>query len=203
MTPDIILQFWFGTEADDAIVAERQASLWWGKSIHADQEIQIRFAGLLTKADRGELLEWEQAPRGRLALILITDQFPRCIYRNSPKAFAYDHKAVSWCLRGLDRGLDQRLRPIERVFFYLPLEHSEAIEHQEKSVELFRRLLEEVSAARRSDSAPKVFQEFFEFAVRHRNIIARFGRFPHRNEVLGRESTAEEHAFLKEPGSSF
>ena len=203
MTPETVLEFWFGAEADDATVAERQANLWWGKSIRTDEEIRSRFAEIVSKAGRGELVDWEKSSRGGLAVILITDQFPRCIYRNSPQAFAYDGKALSLCLRGLRLGLDAPLRLIERVFFYLPLEHSEAFEHQEKSVELFRGLLEEAKATHPSEATAKVFQGFLDFAVRHREIIARFGRFPHRNDLLGRSSTPEELAFLEEPGSSF
>lgn len=204
MNAEEILAFWFGTQADDALVAQAKAALWWGKNDQSDQEIRARFAELVEKAASGELAHWESTPRGRVALILLTDQFPRCIYRDSPRAFAYDAQALACCLRGLESGHDRSLRPIERVFFYLPLEHSENIECQERSVELFRRLLEGVTAARPSDSAAaKIFEEFLDFAVRHRDIIARFGRFPHRNIILGRESTAEEAAFLNQPGSSF
>jgi len=131
-------------------------------------------------------------------LILLTDQFPRNMYRDSPQAFAYDAKALAWCLEGLKQQFDRHLRPIERVFFYLPLEHAESLEHQERSVEKFRELLDEADERRKN-----VFAEYLDLAVRHRNIIARFGRFPHRNRILGRESTGEELAFLKEPGSSF
>jgi uncharacterized protein (DUF924 family) len=204
MSAEEILAFWFGTEADDALVAREKAELWWGKNNQFDQEIRTRFAGLLEKGARGELAAWEASPDGQLALILLTDQFPRCIYRDSPKAFTFDAKALSWCRHGLARGVDRSLRPIERVFFYLPLEHCEAIDCQERSVELFRRLLEEVRTTRATDSAAaEVFAEFLDFAVRHRDIIARFGRFPHRNKILGRDSTPEEVAFLETPGSSF
>lgn len=198
MEIDEILTFWFGSSLDDAKVAGEKSALWWSKNPNTDLEIVRRFGHLLDRAGMGELSEWQANPRGRLALILLTDQFPRNIYRDSPQAFAYDAKALAWCLDGLEQQLDRHLRPIERVFFYLPLEHAESLEHQERSVEKFRELRDEADEGRKN-----AFAEYLDFAVRHRNIIACFGRFPHRNNALGRESTAEELAFLKEPGSSF
>ena len=210
MSIDEILAFWFGNETDDALVAEEKAGLWWGKDAKMDEEIRARFEDLITKAVSGDLAGWQETSRGRLALILLTDQFPRSIYRDSAHAFAYDAQALSWCLGGLERAMDRGLRPVQRVFFYLPLEHAESLECQERSVELFRRLLEEVgdrrttaAAGSRFTAPPSVFCEFLDFAVRHRDIIARFGRFPHRNKILGRASTPEELAFLDQPGSSF
>lgn len=198
MSAEEILEFWFGDETDDATAAQQKADLWWGKNTQTDQEIRARFTELVERAAAGKLNDWGAAPRGRLALILLTDQFPRSIYRDSTGAFAHDAKALEICLGGLEWGFDRSLRPIERVFFYLPLEHAESIQHQERSVALFRQLLGDVV-----DDQKRVFEEFFDFAVRHREIIARFGRFPHRNKILGRESTPEELAFLREPGSSF
>jgi uncharacterized protein (DUF924 family) len=193
-----ILAFWFGSSPDDAIAAKEKTSLWWSKNPAIDADIRRRFENLIYRAGAGELHEWQTSPHGRLALILLTDQFPRNIYRDSPDAFAYDSTALSWCLYGIEQGLDLKLRPIERVFFYLPLEHAESLQDQDRSVEKFRELLDGADAARK-----KVFMEYFDFAVRHREIIARFGRFPHRNKILGRLSTPEELAFLEGPGSSF
>jgi uncharacterized protein (DUF924 family) len=105
---------------------------------------------------------------------------------------------LTWCIEGLEKTVDRQLRPIERVFFYLPLEHAECIEHQHLSVKCFGELVSIVNAGQRG-----IFEEYLNYAIRHREIIERFGRFPHRNEVLGRESTPEELAFLSEPGSSF
>ena len=198
MTIETILDFWFGTNPDDGVVVKEKSALWWSKSPEIDGEIRRRFESAVIRAAAGELSDWQSNPRGRLALILVTDQFPRNIFRGSPRAFAQDSKALAWSLDGIDQGLDMKLRPIERVFFYLPLEHSEALEHQEQSVRQFRELVNAVGADRRD-----VFVEYLDFAVRHRDIIARFGRFPHRNKILGRESTPEELAFLAEPGSSF
>ncbi len=147
-------------------------------------------------AATGELNEWLATARGRLALIILTDQFPRNIYRDTARAFSCDSKALAWCLEGLHGRSDRELRPIERVFFYLPLEHAESREHQAKSVECFTELAASVPMEQRS-----TFEEYLDFAMRHRDIIDRFGRFPHRNNILRRESTAEELAFLTQSGS--
>ena len=152
----------------------------------------------MAKAAAGELSDWQMTPSGRLALILLTDQFPRNIYRDSPRAFALGSKALAVCLDGIKSDFDVKLRPIERVFFYLPLEHAESLRHQEQSVNLFRELAESATGNQKT-----LFGEYLDCAVRHRDIVARFGRFPHRNKILERESTAEEIAFLAEPDSSF
>lgn len=200
-TPETIRKFWFGTDADnadDAAVAAAQSKLWWAKDAATDALMRQRFDSTLAMAPSGALADWGSTPQGRLALILLTDQFPRNMYRDSAAAFAYDPLARTWCKEGLNLGIDQRLRPIERVFYYLPLEHSEALEDQDLSVELFARLLQQVPPEQRP-----AFEGFHDFAVRHRVIIERFGRYPHRNAILGRTSTAEEAAFLQEKGSSF
>ena len=193
-----VLDFWFGPLVDDTVVANRQSGLWWSKDPEVDADIRERFAELVLQAQSGALDDWLPEPRGRLALILLVDQFTRNIFRDSPEAFAGDAKARQWCREGLACHADRQLRPIERVFFYLPLEHSEDAEDQQQSVTLFRELASQVSA-----SQMKTFAFFLTFAIRHQDIIQRFGRFPHRNRILGREATAEEVVFLTEPGSSF
>lgn len=198
MKIESILDFWFGTNPDDAVVAKEQAELWWSKNYETDNEIRRRFENTVRAAAAGELNEWRATARGRLALIILTDQFPRNIYRETARAFSCDSKALAWCLDGLHGRSDRELRPIERVFFYLPLEHAESREHQAKSVECFTELVASVPMEQRS-----TFEEYLDFAVHHRDIIDRFGRFPHRNNILGRESTAEELASLTEPGSGF
>lgn len=195
---DSILEFWFGADPDDGIVAAEQTKLWWGKDPTVDEEIRRRFERDLHAAANGRLNDWGVRPRDRLALILLTYQFPRNIFRGTANASVFDAKALVWSLDGIAAGLDLKLRPIERTFFYLPLEHSESLAHQNRSVELFSVLAQSIVEHQR---AP--FDEYLRFAERHREVIERFGRFPHRNEILGRESTAEEQAFLKEPGSSF
>ncbi len=196
---DELLDFWFGgREADATEIATTRAELWWGHKPETDELLQERFGMAVTAAAGGVLDHWVGSPRGRLALILLLDQLPRAVFRNTPRAFATDGKALEVATRGLDSGADRLLRPIERVFAYLPFEHSEDLHDQERCVELMRNLAEEVSEAHR-----ETFAGFLDFAQRHRDIIARFGRFPHRNVILGRESTDEELEFLKQPGSSF
>lgn len=197
-TADAIHEFWFGTDADDAKAAEQKKKLWWSKDTAVDDIIAQRFEKSTLAAADGSLDSWQTTPRGLLALILLTDQFPRNMYRGTPNSFAYDHVALQLSLQALEQGVDQLLRPIERVFVYLPLEHSESIADQERAVQLFAQLVNDIPAAQKS-----TFDGFYQFAISHRDIIARFGRFPHRNEILGRTSTEEEIAFLKTAGSSF
>jgi uncharacterized protein (DUF924 family) len=198
-TPDSIREYWFGNALEDAAVTAReQAGLWWSKSPELDNEMRRRFEGCVIKAGSGELDHWASNPQDRLALILLTDQFPRSIYRDSARAFAFDTKALSLARDGVDLDFDTSLRPLEKVFFYLPLEHSESLADQQRSVSLFRKLKDEAS----SDEKP-TFADYLEFALRHRDIISRFGRFPHRNKALGRISTPDELSFLQQPGSGF
>jgi len=192
-----VLRFWFGDQAATDEVDKSRQQIWFVKNPEVDCEIRERFGGLLDPGRDGKL-GWQETPRGRLALILLLDQFSRNIFRGKADAFAYDPAALQLCLEGLELGADQSCGLFERAFCYLPLEHAESLECQERSVELFRTLLAEAPVARQ-----KTFASFFDYAVRHRDIIARFGRFPHRNDILGRTSTPEEIAFLKLPGSSF
>jgi uncharacterized protein (DUF924 family) len=195
---ETILNFWFGANSDDAEVARSQAKLWWGKDKEIDDEIGRRFEDTVRAAVAGELNDWLTTARGQLALIIVTDQFPRNIYRETARAFSSDIKALAWCLYGLDRRADRELRPVERVFFYLPLEHAESREHQRRSVECFSNLFAIVPAPQKG-----IFEEYLNYAIRHRDVIERFGRFPHRNKILGRDSTPEELAFLLEAASTF
>lgn len=198
ITPATILEFWFGNTADDTATAQAQQKLWWSKNAAVDADIRTRFGALVETAVTGTLDDWAQDARGRLALILLFDQFPRNMYRDTPRAFACDARAEKLALAGIANGADRTLRAIERVFFYLPLEHSESAELQERSVALFTALAAGVPEADR-----KTFAGYVDYAVRHRDVIHRFGRFPHRNHILGRDSTPEETTFLKQPGSSF
>ncbi|MDO8860838.1 DUF924 family protein [Haliea sp. E1-2-M8] len=195
---DAILDYWFGDSDDDAAVARGQQQLWWAKNTETDAAIREQFEPEVIAAGAGELDHWRSSTPGWLALIILCDQFPRNIYRDAPRAFALDPVARALCLEGLARGMDQQLRPIQRVFCYLPLEHAEDLEHQHRAVALFQHL-----AATAADTERDTFDGFLDYALRHRAIIERFGRFPHRNAILGRESSAEEIAFLREPGSSF
>jgi len=195
---DELLAFWFGGDPDDAAVSEAKAELWWGHSPATDELLQERFGAAASEAAAGKLDHWTGSPRGRLALILLLDQLPRAIHRDMPEAFAQDDAARKIAAQGLESGIDRLLRPIERLFFYLPFEHSEELEDQDRSVELFRALALSVPEKQRP-----TFDAFVDYALRHREVIARFGRFPHRNRILGRESTPEEEVFLEQPGSSF
>jgi len=194
-----LLDLWFGDDADDALRATRQAPLWWGKSCETDALLANRFGELAHAAAKGELAHWADVASGRLALILLLDQLPRNIHRGTPTAFARDPLAREQCLKGLSLGMDRQLSPLERVFFYLPLEHAECREQQARSVALF----EDLAAEQAHSPAYETFAGFADFARRHQVIIARFGRFPHRNQILGRTSTPEETAFLQQPGSGF
>lgn len=196
--PATVLEFWFGNAGDDAAIAQAQQKLWWSKNETVDADIRKRFGDLVESAATGRFDHWVQDARGRLALILLFDQFPRNMYRDTPRAFSYDPFACKLALAGIATGADRELRAIERVFFYLPLEHSESAELQERCVALFTALAAGVPEADR-----KTFAGYVDYAVRHRDVIHRFGRFPHRNHILGRASTPEETAFLKQPGSSF
>lgn len=196
--PRQILDFWFGTETDDMAIADRQASLWWAKSVETDARIKQQFEPTVQAAATGALDAWLATPQGRLALILLTDQLPRNIYRDTPQAFAFDTQARALCNNGLAQGHDQALRPIERVFFYLPLEHSEDRDDQARCVALMQQLADAAAPAHQ-----QLYEGYLDFALRHQIIVDRFGRFPHRNQILGRAHTAEEQQFLQQPGSGF
>ncbi|MFV8755626.1 DUF924 family protein [Nannocystaceae bacterium ST9] len=193
--PETVLTTWFPSDP------AQQQKLWWGKDEATDASLRERFADTLAAARRGELEGWAASARGRLALILVLDQLSRNIHRGSPEAFVGDPLARALTHAGLALGHDRELAPIERVFMYLPLEHSEELGEQDQCVGLFKALADEVAAG--DPEQGKRYAYYLTFADRHREIIARFGRFPHRNAVLGRASTAEELAFLSEPGSSF
>jgi uncharacterized protein (DUF924 family) len=200
-TPDTIHAFWFGHSADtdgDADIIARQSASWWKKDPETDAEIRAHFAALVGRAATGELDGWLSDARGHLALILLTDQFPRNIWRGQAAAFAFDVLALRWAKAALERGLDLELRPIERVFLYLPLEHSERLADQLEAVRLFDAL-----AAGAATVVRPAFAAYLDYARRHLEIIERFGRFPHRNGALGRETSAAEATFLRQPGSGF
>ena len=200
-TQESIQKFWFGKDADDvddAEIATKQSKLWWSKDDVLDALIKDRFASYSESASSGNLDHWAVSANGCLSLILLCDQFPRNMYRDMPAAFASDAKALALSKAGLASGLDKNLRAIQRVFFYLPLEHSELLADQDSAVAQFEQLAKETSASHQT-----IFNNFLNFALRHREVIRRFQRFPHRNKILGRQSTVEELAFLAQPGSSF
>jgi len=183
-----VLDFWFGREDEPGYGGFREE--WFRKDPEFDREVRDRFEGLHQEAAAGHLDGWKADARGCLALVILLDQFPRNMYRGDPRSYATDRKAQETAEYAVDRALDRELPEFQRMFLYMPFMHSEDLEHQRRSVELFRALGEDEADA---DS----------YAVRHMVIVERFGRFPHRNEVLGRPTTPEEAEFLKEPGSSF
>lgn len=185
-----VLDFWFGPAGSPEYGKSRKE--WFSKSDEFDEAIRTRFLDLHLRAAGGQMQAWEAAPDSLLALILALDQFPRNLFRGSARAFASDAQAQAAALLAVTRGHDRALLPVQRVFVYLPFEHAEDLALQRRCVELFEGLRGE------PDSAGNI-----DYARRHCEIIARFGRFPHRNAVLGRLSTPEEIEFLKQPGSSF
>jgi len=179
-----ILTFWFGAGGRDP--------RWFEKSSTFDDEVRERFLALHAEAARGALAQWKKQPDECLALIVALDQFPRNMFRGTPRAFATDALALDVARHAVAQGYDRAMRPLERMFVYLPFEHAESLQEQERACELTKPL----------DAFPET-NDVYRYALAHRGIIARFGRFPHRNAILGRASTAEEIEFLAGPGSSF
>lgn len=178
-TPDDVLSFWF---------SEKVKPLWFKQDPEFDQEISQRFFDAYQLASAGKLDNWHQNPGSILALIILLDQFPRNMFRHNAQAFATDRQAVELTQYALAKNYEQELSTEKKVFLYMPLMHSEDFEHQTRSVELFQQLGKENN---------------LKFAIKHQEIVARFGRFPHRNNILGRESTSAEKEFLTQPGSTF
>lgn len=193
-TPDAaedVLRFWFGPEDVDR-------PEWFHKSAAFDAEIDLRFGAEVEAALHGRLDAWCRTIDGSLALVILLDQFTRNIHRGTPQAFAGDAQALATARALVGQGHDIGLPPLRRSFLYLPFEHAEDRAAQEESVRLYTAL-----AADGVGPLARTLTKTLDYAVRHRDIIARFGRFPHRNEVLQRASTAEEIEFLKQPGSRF
>ncbi|APC16434.1 hypothetical protein BLL42_12090 [Pseudomonas frederiksbergensis] len=193
-----LLEWWFGLADNPNDVAARQGTLWFGKRDSQDLEARRRFGDLVEQALAGGLTEWTQRPEGWLALVLLLDQLPRMIFRQTPQSFAGDVSAQALVAQGIAADFDRQLLPIQRVFIYLVFEHCEHLAVQNEAISRFADLLAQQPEADRA-----VFADNLDYAERHQKIIARFGRFPHRNEILGRESTPEELAFLSGPGSRF
>jgi uncharacterized protein (DUF924 family) len=173
-----IIQFWF---------SELNAAQWWKKDAELDRKIAERFGKVHAAAARSELFQWRSTAQGRLAEVLVLDQFSRNIYRHRPQAFASDPLALALAQEAVARGLDDALEPSQRNFLYMPYMHSESAVIHKEAVRVFS----------------KAGEQQYDFELRHKAIIDRFGRYPHRNAILGRQSTPEEIEFLKQPGSSF
>ena len=198
-----VRDFWFGQLPLSAAGLNRRMRFWFGDESSAvrqrrDEQIRRRFGELFERAARGELAGWADGPRRRLSLVLLLDQFPRNMFRGTARAFASDAAALALALSGMQSAADAALDVVERIFFYMPLQHAESYEVHEESVAAYRRLLSE---------APEELRPIFAGAVRsaenHRAIIAQFGRFPHRNRALGRATTPGEQEWLRVGGDTF
>lgn len=190
---DPILDFWFGKPTVANTDYGKFRREWFKKDAAFDALITDFFLEDYQQAVAGQYQSWHEFPRGCLALILLLDQMPRNMFRGSAQSFATDDRALLAAHQAIEQGFEKSLIPVERFFLYLPLEHCEDIEQQHHCVALFERLADEV---------PELHHGL-DYAQRHRDVIAQFGRFPHRNQVLGRASTPAEVAFLKQPGSRF
>ena len=189
MKVDEVLAFWFGRGGEPGYGGFRGE--WVTKKPEVDAEVRARFEDLHEEAAAGALDGWREEARSCLALVILLDQFPRNMYRGDPRSYATDRKAQETAEYAVDHALDRELPDFQRAFLYMPFMHSEDLEHQRRAVELFGALQEW------GDADPA------HYAVLHMQIVERFGRFPHRNEVLGRPTTPEEAKFLEQPGSSF
>jgi uncharacterized protein (DUF924 family) len=198
-----VRDFWFGPLPLSAEELKRRIRFWYGDGSsqlrqQRDEQIRTRFGALLERAAAGQLAAWADGPRRRLSLIILLDQFPRNLFRGTSRAFAYDAQALGLTLSGMQSAADAALDVVERIFFYMPLQHAESREVQDESVAAYRRLHSEAPAELRGS-----FGSALRSAVNHRAIIEQFGRFPYRNRVLGRTSTREESEWLRKGGTSF
>ncbi len=185
-----VLEFWFGAPGSGH--AGKPRAQWFAKDAAFDAQIRERFGATIARALAGDLEHWGEEHASALALIVVLDQFTRNAFRDTPHAFSGDTRALALARTLVDRGSDARLAPLERVFCYLPFEHSEDIVDQCESLRLFGLLRDDPQAGAN-----------YEWALKHYDVVERFGRFPHRNEILGRDSTAQEIEFLREGGSRF
>lgn len=198
---DDVLMFWFGSsETTGSRMGEMPAksTQWFQSSPAFDEAIASHFGDLLEPGRSGALDHWQGTPEGSLALVILLDQFPRNIFRGKPESFAYDAKALSVAQAAVTRGDDQRLPLVMRTFFYLPFEHSEDPQMQERCLELAHALPKDNNAG-----IEAYRQSFLQFAQIHRDLIQRFGRFPHRNAILGRAPTEAEEKYLADGGQTF
>lgn len=183
---------WFGFLKAPGHFPKEKMSLWFVQNDEVDRKIRNHYQAVLEQAAKGELEEWKKTPRGYLSLILLLDQFSRHIYRGTPEAYACDGVSLELVEKGVEEQIDMHLYPIERCFFYMPLQHIEDLKVQEKSVKLYSLLIDDLP-----EELKHTFLEFLKYAKMHYDRIAQFGRFPHRNAILNRPSTPEELEFLE------
>lgn len=192
-----VLEFWFGHGPWDPVRLAQRTTFWFGGDGPAagaarDAEVRALLEPMLERAASGEFAGWAASPRRRLALIILFDQVPRNCYRGTAAAFAFDREALALTVEGMQLAADAALDPIERIFFYLPLEHAESLEAQDAAIAAFGRLVAEAPPDLRDYCAYTA-----TYAQKHRDLIAKFGRFPHRNAMLKRDNTPEEQAWLE------
>ncbi len=195
-----IILFWFGKLDKSGIPSKEKQIMWWSKDHKLDEFIKENYEKYVNLAVLGELGEWKEDPLGMLAFIIVLDQFSRNIYRDTLKAFTQDELALESAKEGIEKGFDKKLLPIERIFFYLPFMHSENLEDQQECIRIYRELADECSS---NPDIYSIINNSYEFAIKHFDIIKKYGRYPHRNSIMGRKSTAQEIEFLKQEGSSF
>ena len=195
---DAIVAFWFREHELTAPQIDGRMDIWFGEDAMFDEEIAREFSADVDAASEGRLNHWGHESRGRLALILLLDQFRRNIYRNTADAFAMDKAALKLCVEGAMEKKDKGLSSIEKAFFYMPLQHAESARVQKKSCELFNKLAETVSPTYK-----ETFETIAQFAELHHDIVDQFGRFPHRNKLLKRANTPEEDEYLSADSPSF
>lgn len=192
-----LVRTWFGDTLDDPHSIPGRMGWWFSADERRDAELGRLYGGLVEQCANGEMYRWVGQPEGRLAMILALDQLPRNLFRGTRRAFTHDAQSAALCLAAVQSGHDRSLQPIQRAFLYMPLQHFEDLAGQEAGVRLYQALAQE-------NSDWPVFRDgFLSHAKVHHDIIARFGRFPHRNTILGRESTEEERAYLAANAPTF
>ncbi|MEM7765060.1 MAG: DUF924 family protein [Pseudomonadota bacterium] len=188
-----VLDLWFKERDKDTPGLDGRMNFWFGDDPEIDIQIRHRFGNLIKQAANGELDHWAKTPLGRLALILVLDQFRRNVYRGKPEAFSHDKIALKLCVEGAIAKHDSQLSVIQQMFFFMPMQHMESRKVQAKSVAVFRNLVKKASAVEK-----ETLETCADFAELHHDIVEQFGRFPHRNQILSRESTETEKAFLSD-----
>ncbi len=195
---EAVLEYWFGELEEELDFPRDKKQLWWMGGEAIDADIRERFGDLVDEALAGGLSEWGETARGRLALVILLDQFTRTLGRGKPAAFSGDGRALSACLEGIDRGQDKGLRLIERSFFYMPMVHAEDANVARQCLDVFGGLSNEIAGCGVEDHP-----DFLSHARMHAEIVMRFGRYPHRNEILSRKPTPEEEVYLEDGGPTF
>ncbi len=197
--PEEVLDFWIGAASHDAEIAGQKNKLWFQKSFETDTHIAEAYLPLVSALADGLAYDWaDRGPQARLAAIIVLDQFSRNIFRGHATSFEHDKLALGLTKEGLMKGEDEGLSEAECIFFYIPLEHSERLYDQDMSISVFEKL-----AARARPDFKDLADSVLNYAHKHRDVIKTYGRFPHRNAILGRPNTAEEETYLAQPGSGF